>query len=50
VDECKPLGVGVPAAAGSGVICANTLVSIGEHFELMDKVDAISEAAGRRTR
>ena len=45
-DSCAP-GVGLPAAASSGVITANTLVSIGEHFELMDKVDAIAAAAGR---
>ena len=45
-DRCAP-GVGLPAAASSGVITANTLVSIGEHFELMDKVDAIAAAAGR---
>jgi len=45
-DSCAP-GVGLPAAASSGVITANTLVGIQEHFGLMDKVDAIAAAAGR---
>jgi hypothetical protein len=40
--------VGLPAAASSGVIVANTLVGISKHFELMDKVDTIAERAGRR--
>jgi hypothetical protein len=39
--------VGLPAAASSGVITANTLVGIQAHFGLMDKVDAIAAAAGR---
>ena len=47
-DSCAP-GVGLPAAASSGVILANTLVGIVKHFELMDKVDTIAERAGRRT-
>ena len=47
-DSCAP-GVGLPAAASSGVILANTLVSIAKHFELMDKVDTIADRAGRRT-
>ena len=45
-DSCAP-GVGLPAAASSGVIAANTLVGIGEHFELMDDIDAIAKKAGR---
>jgi hypothetical protein len=39
--------VGLPAAASSGVIAANTLVRINEHFKLMDDVDAIAKKAGR---
>ena len=46
-DSCAP-GVGLPAAASSGVIVANTLVGISKHFELMDRVDTIAERAGRR--
>ena len=38
-----------PAAASSGVILANTLVTLVKHFELMDKVDTIADRAGRRT-
>jgi phytoene dehydrogenase-like protein len=45
-DSCAP-GVGLPAAASSGVIAANTLVGIGDHFKLMDDVDAIAKKAGR---
>eukprot|EP00230_Micromonas_polaris_P011295 CAMPEP_0197124096 /NCGR_PEP_ID=MMETSP1390-20130617/7432_1 /TAXON_ID=38833 /ORGANISM="Micromonas sp., Strain CCMP2099" /LENGTH=573 /DNA_ID=CAMNT_0042566203 /DNA_START=26 /DNA_END=1747 /DNA_ORIENTATION=+ len=45
-DSCAP-GVGLPAAASSGVIAANTLVTINEHFKLMDDVDAIAKKAGR---
>ena len=45
-DSCAP-GVGLPAAASSGVIAANTLVGISEHFKLMDDVDAIAKKAGR---
>jgi|TARA_B110000977_G_scaffold87416_1_gene116284 phytoene dehydrogenase-like protein len=45
-DSCAP-GVGLPAAASSGVIAANTLVGINEHFKLMDDVDAIAKKAGR---
>ena len=35
-DSVAP-GVGVPAAAGSGVICANTLTSLEDHFKFLDK-------------
>ena len=45
-DSCAP-GVGLPAAASSGVIAANTLVGIDQHFKLMDEVDAIAKKAGR---
>ena len=34
-DSVAP-GVGVPAAAASGVICANTLLSLEEHFAFLD--------------
>ena len=37
-DSVAP-GVGVPAAAGSGVICANTLTSLEDHFKFLDKCD-----------
>ena len=37
-DSVAP-GVGVPAAAGSGVICANTLTSLEDHFRFLDKCD-----------
>ena len=45
-DSCAP-GVGLPAAASSGVIAANTLVGIKQHFDMVDKVNAITAAAGR---
>ena len=31
-------GIGVPATAASGAITANTLVSVGKHFEMLDKI------------
>jgi len=37
-DSVAP-GVGVPAAAGSGVICANTLTKLDEHFEFLDRCE-----------
>ena len=40
-DSVAP-GVGVPAAAGSGVICANSLVPIFDHWDMMDKLDEIA--------
>jgi len=33
-DSCAP-GIGVPAVAGSGILCANTLVSIWSHLALL---------------
>jgi phytoene dehydrogenase-like protein len=35
--DCAP-GVGVPAAAASGMITASTLASIGQHLELLDEL------------
>lgn len=32
------LGIGVPATAASGAITANTLVSVGEHWKMLDKI------------
>lgn len=31
-------GIGVPATAASGAVTANTLVSVGKHFEMLDKI------------
>jgi phytoene dehydrogenase-like protein len=45
-DSCAP-GVGLPAAASSGVIAANTLTDLDAHFKLVDEVNAIAAAAGR---
>jgi hypothetical protein len=39
--------VGLPAAASSGVIAANTLTDLDAHFKLVDEVNAIAAAAGR---
>ncbi len=39
-DSVAP-GVGVPAAAGSGVICANTLVPLRDHVDAQNAMDAI---------
>ena len=36
-DSCFP-GIGVPAAAASGVIAANTLLPIGAHLQVLDDV------------
>ena len=36
-DSYMP-GIGVPAAAASGMICANTLVSVPEHLSLLRKM------------
>lgn len=32
-------GIGVPAAAASGMIAANTLVSVPKHFDLISKMN-----------
>jgi hypothetical protein len=32
------LGIGVPATAASGAITANSLVSIGKHFDMLSKI------------
>jgi phytoene dehydrogenase-like protein len=40
-DSVAP-GVGVPAAAGSGVITANTLVTLPEHFRAQDAMDVLN--------
>ena len=31
-------GIGVPATAASGAITANTLISVGQHFAMLDKI------------
>ena len=31
-------GIGVPATAASGAITANSLVSIGQHWKMLDKI------------
>jgi phytoene dehydrogenase-like protein len=41
--DCAP-GVGVPAAAASGMITANTLASIGQHLGLLDDLKKVEEA------
>jgi phytoene dehydrogenase-like protein len=51
--DCAP-GVGVPAAAASGMITANTLTTVGQHLELLDALKRCAEreeqavAAARR--
>lgn len=49
--DCAP-GVGVPAAAASGMITANTLASVGQHIGLLDALKRVEEeekaAVGRR--
>ena len=40
-DSVAP-GVGVPAAAGSGVIAANTLASLDQHFAAQDAMDVLN--------
>ena len=32
-------GIGVPAVAASGVICANTIAPVAKHLEVLDKID-----------
>lgn len=34
-DSCQP-GIGVPAAAASGMIAANTMVPVWSHWQLLD--------------
>ena len=34
-DSCQP-GIGVPAAAASGMITANTLAPLWSHWQLLD--------------
>ncbi len=34
-DSCQP-GIGVPAAAASGMIAANTLAPLWSHWQLLD--------------
>ncbi len=36
-DSCQP-GIGVPAAAASGMIAANTLAPIWSHLQLLDSL------------
>ena len=36
-DSTMP-GIGVPAAAASGLICANTLVPVWEHYRMLDSL------------
>lgn len=36
-DSCQP-GIGVPAAAASGMIAANTIMPIWSHFDLIDSL------------
>ena len=31
-------GIGVPATAASGAITANNLVSVGQHWKMLDKI------------
>lgn len=31
-------GIGVPATAASGAITANNLVSVGDHWKMLDKI------------
>ena len=48
-DSVAP-GVGVPAAAGSGVICANTLTTLDDHFRFLDACDDNDDAAEKSPR
>jgi phytoene dehydrogenase-like protein len=41
--DCAP-GVGVPAAAASGMITANTLASVRQHLGLLDALKRVEEA------
>ena len=36
-DSCNP-GIGVPAAAASGLICANTLAPVWDHLRLLQQL------------
>ena len=36
-DSCAP-GIGVPAAAASGMITANTLAPVWKHLQLLDSL------------
>ena len=40
-------GIGVPAAAGSGLIAANTLCSLPKHLAMLDALDALRDASLR---
>jgi len=40
-DSVAP-GVGVPAAAASGVIAANSLISLATHFQTQDRMDVLN--------
>ena len=31
-------GIGMPAAAASGLIAANSVVSVAEHWKMLDKI------------
>jgi hypothetical protein len=35
-------GIGVPAAAASGMICANTLAPIGSHLSLLEELQLVA--------
>lgn len=37
-DSCQP-GIGVPAAAASGMLCANTLSPVWDHLRLIDQYE-----------
>lgn len=46
--DCAP-GVGVPAAAASGMITANTLASVRQHLGLLDELKRVEEAEKKAT-
>jgi carotene isomerase len=39
-------GIGVPAVAASGILCANTLVSLSQTHGLLDELDTLRERSG----
>ena len=36
-DSTNP-GIGIPAVASSGAIAANAILSVGQHWELLNKI------------
>lgn len=36
--DCSFPGIGLPAVAASGTICANTMVSLDKHLAMLDEI------------